>query len=149
MKLYYYYILIIYFTGDPINRFGLSTSSSSWLSQICVPDHDGLLVRNQYTRTVPLLQWEFSHLQLLVTYRSGACNLFVTQIGMLRRQEDHPLLVWSADSLNQITSYWSGQTETRVSPTHSPPCWGLLWRLPLTYTLTCSSIKNSSIIILY
>ena len=43
---------LIFFTGNQISRFWLSTSSSSWLSQICVPDHDGLLVRNQYMCTL-------------------------------------------------------------------------------------------------
>ena len=52
-------------------------------------------------------------------------------IGILKHHEGLLLLVWSPNSLNQRTNCWT--------PTFSPPCWGPLWRLPPTYTLTCNS----------
>ena len=104
----------------------ISTSSSSWLSQSSVPAHDRVLVSCYIVG-------------IIITCLNCMCMYLSPLSGIRRHQEGLPLLVWFPNSVTLRANCWSGQTETRVSPTLSPPCWELLWRLPPTYTLTCSS----------
>ena len=55
-------------------------------------------------------------------------------LGIPRHHRDQHFLKSSPDSLNQRTSYCSGQTVT--SMLSYPPCWELRWKLALISTLT-------------